>query len=92
MRTATGWLVIANGQLVDGTGARPVRDGAVVIDNGRIAYAGPAAGMPTVPVEAPRLDVRGGTILPGLVERISIRRISTSPISKTWTSSIPSNM
>ena len=43
-------------------------DAAVVIRDGRIAYAGPAAGAPPVPPDARRIDARGGTIMPGLVE------------------------
>jgi imidazolonepropionase-like amidohydrolase len=68
MQTATGWTIISNGQLVDGTGRPAVRDAAVVIENGRIAYAGPAARAPQLPAEARRIDARGGTIMPGLVE------------------------
>jgi len=44
MKTATGVTVIANGRLIDGTGAPPVPDAAVVLRDGRIAYAGPVAG------------------------------------------------
>ena len=68
MKTATGWTVITKGQLVDGTGKAPVPNAAVVIRDGRILYAGPAAGMPSVPPDAQQIDARGGTILPGLVE------------------------
>ncbi|MFO0843652.1 MAG: hypothetical protein U0797_14855 [Gemmataceae bacterium] len=68
MRTATGTTVIRNGQLIDGTGKPPVRDAAVVVQDGRIAYAGPVAGAPPLPPDAARIDARGGTILPGLVE------------------------
>jgi imidazolonepropionase-like amidohydrolase len=68
MKTASGVTVIANGQLLDGTGAAPVPDGALVIADGRIRYAGPVAGAPPLPPEARRIDARGGTILPGLVE------------------------
>ena len=68
MKTATGVTVIANGRLIDGTGAAPVADGAVVVRDGRITYAGPVAGAPPAPPDARRLDARGGTILPGLVE------------------------
>ena len=61
--------VITAGTLIDGTGVPPVKDGAVVIADGRIVYAGPAAGAPTegVPPEH-RIDVPGGTVLPGLIE------------------------
>ena len=43
-------------------------DAAVVIRDGRIAYAGPANGAPRVAPDALRIDARGGTIMPGLVE------------------------
>src|SRR5277367_6742368 len=68
MKTATGTTLIRNGQLIDGNGGPPVRDVAVVIRDGRIMYAGPAASAPAVPVHAERIDARGGTIMPGLVE------------------------
>jgi imidazolonepropionase-like amidohydrolase len=68
MKTARGVTLIANGQLVDGTGAPAVPDAAVLARDGRIAYAGPARGAPEVPPDATRVDARGGTILPGLVE------------------------
>jgi imidazolonepropionase-like amidohydrolase len=68
MKTATGTTIIANGQLVDGTGAPPIPDAALVITDGRIAYAGPVAQAPPVAPGARRIDVCGGTIMPGLVE------------------------
>ncbi|MFN7938841.1 MAG: amidohydrolase family protein [Bryobacteraceae bacterium] len=67
MKMAVGSTLIRNGQLVDGTGAAAVADGAVLVTDGRITYAGAAAGCPVV--EGARvLDACGGTILPGLVE------------------------
>src|SRR5687767_8906619 len=68
MKTATGTMLITNGQLIDGTGAPPVPAAALIIENGRITFAGPAAQAPAVPADAQRIDARGGTILPGLVE------------------------
>jgi imidazolonepropionase-like amidohydrolase len=68
MKIARGTTLISNGQLIDGTGAPPVLDAAVVVKDGRIAYAGPAAGALDLPPEANRIDARGGTIMPGLVE------------------------
>ena len=68
MKTATGTTIIANGQLIDGTGKPPQRDAAVVVKDGRIAYAGPVRGAPAAPPDAERIDARGGTIMPGLVE------------------------
>src|SRR5215208_4727331 len=42
MLTSSGTTVIRNGQLIDGNGGPPVRDGALLIERGRIAFAGPA--------------------------------------------------
>ena len=68
MKTALGTTRIDGGQLIDGTGAAPIAGAAVVIRDGRIVYAGPAAGAPPVGPEAAHIDARGGTIMPGLVE------------------------
>jgi len=68
MKTASGTTIISHGQLITGTGAPPTPGAALVIRDGRIAYAGPAAGAPPVPEAALRIDARGGTIMPGLVE------------------------
>jgi imidazolonepropionase-like amidohydrolase len=68
MQLSKGWTVIGNGTLVDGTGAEPVTDASVVIRDGKIAYAGPARAGPETPRDTARIDARGGTILPGLVE------------------------
>jgi imidazolonepropionase-like amidohydrolase len=68
MKTATGTTIISNGQLIDGTGALPIRDAALVIQDGRIIYVGPVSGAPPVLAGVQRIDARGGTILPGLVE------------------------
>jgi imidazolonepropionase-like amidohydrolase len=70
MQTATGSLLITNGQLIDGTGRAAIPDAAVLITDGRIVYAGASAGLPDVDVPAgsSRIDGQGGSILPGLVE------------------------
>jgi imidazolonepropionase-like amidohydrolase len=68
MQLASGTTLIHNGQLVDGTGAAGVPDAVVVIRAGRIVYAGPAIGAPSVEPDAARIDARGGTMMPGLVE------------------------
>ncbi len=68
MKLATGVMKIANGTLVDGTGSPAVRDAAVIVKDGRIQYAGSAAGALDVGPEATQIDARGGTIMPGLVE------------------------
>lgn len=68
MKTASGTTVIRNGRLFDGSGSAPTADGVVVVEEGRIAYAGPAAGAPRVGPDTKTIDARGGTIMPGLVE------------------------
>ena len=68
MLTATGTMLIHNGQIVDGTGAAPIADGMVIIDAGLIKYVGPATDAPQVDQNAQRIDALGGTIMPGLVE------------------------
>lgn len=67
MKLQQGTTLISNGRLIDGTGAPPVPDAAVIVTDGLITYAGPAHEAPPCP-GARTLDARGGTILPGLVE------------------------
>jgi imidazolonepropionase-like amidohydrolase len=68
MKIATGTTFITNGQLIDGTGAPAIPAAALVIENGRIRYAGPAAQAQATAPDTERIDARGGTIMPGLVE------------------------
>jgi len=68
MRLAKGTTVIRNGTLIRGTGENPIPQGAILIKDGLIDYAGPETGLPQVPHEAETLDARGGTIMPGLIE------------------------
>jgi imidazolonepropionase-like amidohydrolase len=68
MKPDIGVTVIHNGKLVDGNGGTPVAEGLVIVDDGRIAYAGAADAAPPTPPDARRIDARGGVIMPGLVE------------------------
>jgi imidazolonepropionase-like amidohydrolase len=68
MKIAAGTTLIHNGQLVDGTGRAPVADAALMITDGRIVFAGAAVDAPRLAPEVEKIDARGGTILPGLVE------------------------
>ena len=77
MRTATLLLVLAvaanahaqttafvGGRVIDGTG-RTINNGIVVINDGKITAVGSAS--TPVPAGATRVDLKGKTILPGLV-------------------------
>jgi imidazolonepropionase-like amidohydrolase len=55
-------------RLLDGTGSPPVADAALLVEDGRIAYAGPAAGLPAAAAHLPSRDFAGATLLPGLVD------------------------
>jgi imidazolonepropionase-like amidohydrolase len=68
MQTASGTTLILNGQLVDGTGRAPIADGALLVENGRIGFAGRKTDLPRIADDVERVDARGGTIMPGLVE------------------------
>jgi hypothetical protein len=57
-------LALVNGTLIDGTGAEPVPDAALLIRDARIAAAGRRSQI-RIPAHARVLDLGGGTILPG---------------------------
>jgi imidazolonepropionase-like amidohydrolase len=59
--------VLRCGLLFDGTGADPVSGGVVVIDDGRIVAAGPAA-RTAAPPGAGVVDLAGRFVMPGLVD------------------------
>jgi imidazolonepropionase-like amidohydrolase len=68
MKTATGTLLIHNGQLIDGTGRAPIANAALIIRDGRIVFAGAASDAPQIAPDGEKIDALGGTIMPGLVE------------------------
>src|SRR5579864_2898406 len=59
-------LVVA-GRLIDGTGAQPIADGAVLIDKGRILQTGRRAQI-DVPAGTEIVDAGRWTVLPGLID------------------------
>jgi imidazolonepropionase-like amidohydrolase len=60
-------IAIVGGRLIDGTGKPAVENSVVVLRQGKIAAAGPAASTP-VPQGAQVIDARGKSVLPGLWE------------------------
>ncbi|MGE2712580.1 amidohydrolase family protein [Mycolicibacterium litorale] len=59
-------LLLHHATLIDGTGAAPLADAAVLIDDGRIHWAGTLSDAPTD--DAVRIDVGGNTICPGFFD------------------------
>src|SRR5918911_1607816 len=59
-------VALAHVRVIDGTGAAPLDDQTVVISGGKIQSVGPGAG-PVLPPGAVALDLKGYTVLPGLV-------------------------
>src|SRR4051795_10408205 len=59
--------VIVGATLVDGNGGAPVPDAVVVVENDRIAAAGPR-GAVAVPAGAQQIDASGRWIIPGMID------------------------
>jgi len=59
--------LILHGTLIDGTGADPVSDSAVVVRSGRIEAVG-KTGDVAAPPEAEVIDATGATVMPGIIE------------------------
>ncbi|MEP6778732.1 MAG: amidohydrolase family protein, partial [Gemmatimonadaceae bacterium] len=62
---AEGYVALVGATLIDATGAPPIPNSTVVVQNGRIVAAGASASTP-VPSGARRINVAGKTIVPGL--------------------------
>jgi imidazolonepropionase-like amidohydrolase len=60
-----GPVAYVGATVVDATGAPPMRDAVVVVDDGRIAAVGPRRSV-KIPAAARRVDLSGKTLLPGL--------------------------
>lgn len=68
MQGAKGKTRIRNGQIIIGDGSPPIPQGAVMIEDDRIAYVGPESQIPRWEGPVQEIDACGGTIMPGLVE------------------------
>ncbi|HTK29043.1 MAG TPA: amidohydrolase family protein [Vicinamibacterales bacterium] len=60
-------LAFVGATVVDGTGAPPIRDAVVVVQDGRIAAVGPRSAV-AIPPGAERVDVAGRFLIPGLTD------------------------
>jgi len=66
IRSEAPVIALAHVRLIDGTGAPPVEDQTIVITEGKIQSIAPST-TATVPAGAQTLDLKGYTVLPGLV-------------------------
>ena len=55
-------------RLFSGVDGEVLPDGAVLVDGGVIAYAGPAADLPTVDGDVQRTELGGRFVMPGMTE------------------------
>lgn len=60
-------IALVGATLIDGTGGEPLQNATVLIRNNRIDFAGKSADV-ELPEEAEQVDVKGLTILPGLID------------------------
>src|SRR4029453_7661309 len=76
-------IIVRAGTLIDGTGAPPVRDAVVQIENGRIeaVTARPGAGFPT---GGEVIDAMGLTVLPGLIDCHDHLAFHGYELAKRW--------
>src|SRR5262245_27011078 len=63
----SGVIAIQGATLITGTGSPAIRNGAVVVDGGRIVGAGPRNEV-RVPNNAQIIDARGKWVIPGLID------------------------
>ena len=71
-RKALHKTIFKGGLLIDGTGKSAVENSTVLIEDGKIVYAGPADEAPSTDLTSPDdcqvIDITGRTIMPGLVD------------------------
>ena len=66
IRVEAPLIALINVRVIDGTGAAPGDDQTVIIQGGKIQSIGPTAST-TYPAEARTVDLKGYTVMPGLV-------------------------
>src|ERR1700722_807899 len=91
-------LVIVAGRLIDGTGRDPVEAAAIVIEDGRIAAAGPRSSL-TIPADAEVIEDDDLTLVPGFMdmhvhlaaEGTNLVKILMTPASLALLNSVPNS-
>lgn len=64
----SGPLVLSNVTLYTGADDGPVPNGMLVVADGKVVYAGPADGVPVLPIGGTSRDLKGAVVIPGLVD------------------------
>lgn len=64
----TATLITNIGELTTNVGPEPLRDAAVLIEHGRIAWVGPASDAPALPGGFTEVDADGRAVIPGFVD------------------------
>ncbi len=78
----TPTLVLVNGTLIDGTGAEPMVDAVLMIQEARIVAVGSRADV-SIPSGVQTIDVQGATILPGFINA-HVHGAYTEHTLKAW--------
>ena len=79
--------VFTGGTLIDGTGALPIPNSAIVVNGPKVVDVGPSKKV-NFPKEAEILDVKGKTVIPGFIDShthfilMGVRIQSTLDLSK----------
>lgn len=66
IRVEAPLIALTNVRVIDGTGAAPIENQTILIENGKISVMGPTAAT-TYPSTAKTIDLTGYTVMPGLV-------------------------
>src|SRR5262249_7751499 len=75
-----GTIALTNARVFDGAGRAPIENATVLVGNGRMQEVGAAV---TVAAGATRVEARGKTIIPGLINahgHVDAARNSTEPV------------
>lgn len=66
-RKGSGIVVLKAAQVIDGTGAAPIRNGLIVVTDDKITAIGPS-GRVTIPAGAQVIDLGDATLMPGFID------------------------
>jgi imidazolonepropionase-like amidohydrolase len=76
----SGAYALVGATIIDGTGRPPIRDGVVIVRDGRIAEVGPRSSV-TIPTGVPAVAVAGKTLAPGLWDmHTHVTQIEWAPV------------